>query len=585
MARKVKVEIGIDGNPITPISNLSLTQSFDSHHHFQLTCPIQEKDDDLLTKCNDYIGKVFKVDVSSDWFNLKKNIFQGVVTRVGLARTQGANSEIVISGYSPTILMDDGPHATSFSEMKLKDIAGDILNKYGSIDSKISPKSKDKIDYIVQYKESNFQFLNRISALYGEWCYYDGVKFFLGKPSAEDAITLKLGKELLNFDLSMKLSPTEFKLQAYDYLNNKVLESPSSGANVPGLDQYGKIAIDKSKKLFNQTPLFPFPVTVANKSELDDFAIRKRSTQANELVAFNGRSDNPFLKIGSVVKIQGGISMMGLATASKEVNYGEFIVTEISHFTDGLGNYENHFEAIPSSVQYPPQNSHIKMPFCESQVAVVKENDDPDSMGRVRVQFHWQEGSEMTPWIRLASTASGSGQGFFIIPEKDDEVVTGFTHNNPSKPYILGCVYHGKAKPEGMSDGKNNKKGILTKSGNQIFISDEGGKEEIKIVNGGNTMVFSLDGPKITLSTEGDLAISAKNIAMKASEKILIEAGKELTLKAGTEVSVKGDSKVNIGSPEVAITGQQKVTASAGQEVSITGGVSASMMAPQVKLN
>lgn len=583
MARKVKVEIGIDGKIVSPFSSLNLTQSCDWHHHFQLTCPIQEKDDDLINRCNEYIGKEFKIDIASDWFKDKKNIFKGIVTKVGLARNQGSNSELLISGYSPTILMDDGPHTYCFIESKLKDIANDIMGKYGSIESKISPKAKDKIEYFVQYKESNYEFIHRIAELYGEWCYYDGTKFFFGKPKTEDPVPLKLGKELLNFDLSLKLSPTEFKLQAYDYINNKVLESPASNANVPGLDQYGKVAFDKSKKLFSQSPLQPFPITVANKGDLDDFALRQRSIKANEMVTFSGRSDNPFLKIGTVVQAQGGISMGGMDTFSKEVNYGEFIITEIAHFTDGLGNYENHFEAIPSSVQYPPHNTHVKMPFCESQIAVVVENDDPDSMGRVKVRFHWQT-SETTPWIRIAATAGGSGQGFFIIPEIDDEVVIGFTHNNPSKPHVLGSVYHGKAKPSGMSDKKNNKKGIKTKSGNEIYLSDEGGKEEIKIINGGNVMVFTLDGPKITITTEGDLEFSAKNIAMKATEEILIDAGKSLTAKT-KEMTLNGTSKVTAGGAEVTITGQQKVTASAGMEMKISGGVSASVMAPQVKLN
>ena len=584
MARKVKVEIGIDGKIVSPFSSLNLTQSFDWHHHFQLTCPIQEKDDDLLDRCNKYIGKEFKIDVSSDWFNAKKNIFKGIVTRVGLARNQGSNSELLISGYSPTILMDDGPNTSAFVESKLKDIVSEVMNKYGSIESKIAPKAKDKIEYYVQYKESNYEFIQRTAELYGEWCYYDGLKFYFGKPKTEDAVPIKLGKELLNFDLSLKLSPTEFKLQAYDYINNKVLESPASSANVPGLDQYGKVVFDKSKKLFNQAPLQPFSTIVTSKGELDDFALRQRSIKANEMVTFSGRSDNPFLKVGSVVQAQGGISMGGLDTFSKEVNYGEFIITEITHFTDGLGNYENQFEAIPSSLQYPPHNAHVKMPFCESQIATVVENDDPDSMGRVKVKFPWLQGSMTTPWIRIAATAGGSGQGFFIIPEVDDEVIVDFMHNNPSKPHVVGCVYHGKAKPSGMSDKDNNKKGIKTKSGNEIYLSDESGKEEIKIINGGNVMVFTLDGPKITITTEGDLEISAKNIAMKAEEEILIDAGKSLTAKT-KEMTLNGTSKVTAGGSEVTITGQQKVTASAGMEMKISGGVSASVMAPQVKLN
>src|SRR5690606_33960359 len=97
------------------------------------------------------------------------------------------------------------------------------------------------------------------------------------------------------------------------------------------------------------------------------------------------------------------------------------------------------------------------------------ENHDPEELGRVRVQFQWQKANgDKTPWIRVAASGAGGGYGYFFVPEKGDQVFVGLEHNNPDKPYVVGGLYHGKAKPKGVSDKDNNKKVIQTKSGNII---------------------------------------------------------------------------------------------------------------------
>ena len=75
------------------------------------------------------------------------------------------------------------------------------------------------------------------------------------------------------------------------------------------------------------------------------------------------------------------------------------LVTSIEHHVNENGKYYNSFEAVPSSVEVLPVTNTIA-PIAELQMAIVKDNKDPDNSGRVRVQMIWQQkNNQMTDWI------------------------------------------------------------------------------------------------------------------------------------------------------------------------------------------
>ncbi|MBK6381126.1 MAG: hypothetical protein IPF72_16180 [Chitinophagaceae bacterium] len=82
--------------------------------------------------------------------------------------------------------------------------------------------------------------------------------------------------------------------------------------------------------------------------------------------------------------------------------------------------------------------------MAEPQIANVKDNKDPDNMGRVRVQMLWQKGNEMTDWIRVMTPDAGSGKGggknrgLVVIPEPGDQVLICFRYNDPDRPFCYG---------------------------------------------------------------------------------------------------------------------------------------------------
>ncbi len=597
MARQVSVQVEIAGDALPSFSQLTIEQTVESHHNFEIQLPVDhmlaamgKKSNQTLdlkfNECKTCIGQEVKIAFESK-FELKnsENYFKGIVTEVFFSRHYASSVDLIIRGKSPTIMMEDGKNSRSFEEMNAKDVVESIVNQYdGSVyKHEFSETFTDAIDYLVQYQESNFHFINRIASYYGEWYFYDGSVMYYGRPPSGKAVELHLGRELNAFNLSLRLIPLKFKNWTYDVLKNEVVNESSSSENVNGLDSFGQFTYDESNRFFTQEPLASVNRRVKDKPALKEIIKVDKSIRSNELVIFSGESNHSGLKLGQEINVSGN----KIDKNKENETYGKYRIIHLWHFIDGTGSYHNQFEAISASLEHPPPNERIQQPFCETQGAVIKDNDDPEKMGRVRVQFFWQEGSDKSPWIRLVASASGDNKGFYFVPEKDDEVMVAFENGHPDRPYVLGCVYHGKNKPSDFHDKDNYIKAIRTPSGNEIHLIDKPGKEEIKIFNKdeANIISLSLDGSEtITIKSNQTINVSATDININASNNISISATEKISVACKElEVNVEEGTAFSSGKGVEMSAGEgmelsvgQGLEIGAGQGVDISAGTSLS---------
>jgi type VI secretion system secreted protein VgrG len=135
-------------------------------------------------------------------------------------------------------------------------------------------------------------------------------------------------------------------------------------------------------------------------------------------------------------------------------------------------------------------NSHFhhSQPFLGVVVARVMDNNDPNHLGRLKVQYIWAE--EPTDWIRMASPSAGADRGFLFLPEKGDEVLVAFEDGDPNHPIIIGSLWnsanncHGVRQPFRSPAGidNNDVKRIVTKGGLRITFSDTPGEQGLTFV-------------------------------------------------------------------------------------------------------
>jgi type VI secretion system secreted protein VgrG len=581
MAQFVGVGISIEGKSIKQFSSLSINQGIFSHHYFRLVCPTETIDGtsgSIFNSSKNMIGGSFNAQI--DAVGSKGSLqFAGVITQVEASRHSGHAGDIIVSGYSPTVLLDNGPHCKTWEKKAVKNIAQDVLKHFPQnlLQPKIAPAYGETLSYTVQYKETGWQFLSRLSATFGEWLYYDGQKLILGPPQG-NKVKLLYGSNLHHFSMALQVRPAGFEMMAYDYMNNEVYDgSPSGIAGKAGLSELGKHALQKSEKFYSANPKQWNNSFLTNKKQLDDFVNAKAAMQSSEMVRFNGGSGHPGIQPG------GGASIEGKNVFNQaDESFGDYTIISVSHHCDGQGNYSNEFEAVPASIKMPPVTMYTE-PHCETQSAVVTDNNDPKGLGRARVRFHWMGETEKSPWLRITSPHGGDGKGMFFVPEVNEEVIVGFEGDSPVKPYILGTVYHGKAKTN-FSNAGNDVKALQTRSGNMIVLNDAEGSvhvadakgNDVKIDGSGNINVTASDSivltcgdSKIEMKKDGTINITGKKITINADDKAIMESkqakftadggGNEATME-GMKAGVKGTTEAKVDSAQTTISASAKVT-------------------------
>ncbi len=565
MSKKAIAQIEIEGlsDQLSPYLEVHITQQLFGHHEFEVYLPlavVEGAGKNVLNQSRDLIGKQVKISLETTGLSENQShLFIGLITHVGFARSHGGSSQLIVRGKSPTILLEDGANCRGFSEMGLDDIAQEIMGSYPAnlLSFQANTENPSTYPFVVQYQETNYQFLARLADRHGTWFFYNGEEIRFGTLENEDPIKMLLGSDLHSFDLGLDMLPVNGNYHSYHYLSNETFRGEGTQASVSTLDNhYGEPVFTESENLFADSSLGQSFADFSSQSELDDFVLQKRSQQASKMVILHGKSENVQVKLGAVIEIAGRKS------DNKEdglENYGQFRVIQVRHHLNGNGNYQNIFEAIPLEATFPPSNPFVSRPQVQAQYAKVIDNFDPDQLGRVRVQFYWQTGSDITPWIRMVQPAAGPDRGFFMIPEVDDEVWVEFAYDDPDRPIVTGALFHGNALPNGAwNHAENDIKSIRTKSGNEIQIVDTAGQEEIRISTGDGKNSLSLTmggGGTITFSSGTEMTISSTTVNIQASDTLNLEAndinitaGNQLAVSSGADTSISAGANIEVGS-------------------------------------
>ncbi len=573
MSLQTNVTVSIDGTDYTNIRDLQLSQHMNSHHTFSVTLMCNHFEEDgttIISKSQGFIGQSvdFAIVNGNENSSMGSSYFTGIITETEVEKSMESDSgdHIVIKGYSPTILLDDGPHCNSYEEYNLADMVNAIIEPYSSnVPFTVNPLNSDTLAYTVQYNMSNFQFIKFLAIRYGEWFYYDGLNTVFGTQSGDD-IDLSYGAELSDFNLRFVTKPKLAGFVTNDYytdsLSNQVLDSGTS------LNGYYNFMAGISEGLYMQQPLTSYHQHTADGSQdatLQNAVTKHSEGQVAGMVVLNGSSRNCAIKIGSYINI---VQTKG----EQETVYGRYLVTSVHHTAAERGEYENHFEAVPEGLVYPPYtNINAKIP-CPPQRAIVMENADSLHLGRVRVQFPWQS-TTYSPWIRIAQPHSGTEKGFHFLPEIDEEVMVGFEGGNANMPFVIGSLYNGTATAEEFSTDANDKKVIRTRSGHTIEFDDTDGSEKISIYdNEGSIITFDTQAQSLSINSTETLEIAAKNINISADENITIGAQQNIDIAAQEDLNVQAQGNLALQSDgDTSVNSSGTFAVQATSDISISG--------------
>jgi phage baseplate assembly protein gpV len=189
-------------------------------------------------------------------------------------------------------------------------------------------------------------------------------------------------------------------------------------------------------------------------------------------------------------------------------------------------------------------------------IGIVDNNNDPDKLGRVKVKFPALGSNMVSDWARVATINAGKERGLFMLPENGDEVVVGFEHGDPRRPFVLGSLYTGGKAPldADLIDGQGQKAKFGVKSDHQVLLHSA---KEMKLHTEEKLTVEVQKSPgDMTIKADGNVkAEAAKNFEAKATSSAKVEGTSSLELKSSGQVKVEGSTVSISGSGMVEVKG------------------------------
>lgn len=447
----------------------------------------------------------------------------------------------------------------------MKNIAQDVLKFFPQnlLEPKVQPQYGETLAYTVQYKETAWQFLQRLTSTYGEWLFWDGRNLIVGQPGNGKSTPLAYGSNLSKFNISLQARPTQMQMMAWDYMNSQLYTSqPSNVAQKAGLNPWGEQVYKAGQAVYGTQPKIWNNQFLTNKKQQDDIINMRSAMESSRMVNFSGQSGHPGVAVGSKIEVKGNNVF-----SSQNEGYGDYLVIAVHHFVDAQGQYENEFSAVPASIKVPPI-AQYREPNCETQSAIVTDNNDFNGLGRVRVKFHWMNGAEKSPWIRVTTPHAGGGKGMFLIPEVGEEVIVGFEGDSATKPYVVGAVYHSQAK-NSFGNAGNDVKALQSRSGNKMILNDQDGSVLMQDKNGTSMTMDGAGKMAHQSSQEISLTCGQSSIVLKQDGTILIN-GKDITTTATNNIASTATNNISHDAINIGLTATSNFSGTA-QTVNMTG--------------
>ena len=451
-----------------------------------------------------------------------------------------------------------------YQKMDIKDIIKKMLDDIGLTgqDYKIDLKnSYPKKEYMVQYKETNLNFIKRRLEHYGIYFYFDhsgdkDVIVFtdsnglLKDLPMEGAIGYNINKDLLSEKESVseitckeKIVTGTVQLKDYNYMfpEKQLMAQSQLDTTQPGL-------------------FYDFGDDFENENEAESLAkVRNQEFICGKKI-FYGKSDCKYFSSGYKFKLD---------KHYRESWNGEYIITRVKHSGDQHGlfglltylkknapSYENIFNAIPSDIEYRPARK-TPIPRISGLMSAKIESGSGDEYafiddhGRYKAKMLFdisdKSNGEATLPIRLLQNYTGSGYGIHFPNHKGTELLWSCVDGNADRPVGLGTVPNPSQASPVVSNNKMQNV-IRTASGNEIILDDKTDETQIGITTTDlNKILLDDKDDKIEVTTKDKYIMTFddknENITMKSKNGHLMVVDDK---NEKIEVQSKNGHKISI---------------------------------------
>ncbi|PHM36215.1 type VI secretion system tip protein VgrG [Xenorhabdus innexi] len=487
-----------------------------------------------------------------------------------------------------------------FQQLNIQAIITNILKEHNIRDVIFSLRHPHpEREFCVQYQESDFNFLQRLTAEEGIFYFFEcgngrnTLVFADDAGSVPPGIVLPyqpggvstIGEPAIgSFTCSAQVRPAQVQLKDYTFKN------PAWPAEFRA-----EMKEDTLQEMYYEH--YDYPGRFKDETHGEAFTRYRLEALRNDAVMGQGSGNAIAIQPGRLFTLYNhprldlnqpwqvvGASHAGSQPQALETASGDSGTTLHSNFHFIRHNQSWRPTPLPKPVIDGPQIAKVVGPAGEEIFC--------DQYGRIRLQFPWdrygKSNDQSSCWIRVTQPWAGQGWGMLAIPRIGQEVVVDFLHGDPDQPIVTGRTYHASNIPPGALPGSKTQMAFRSKTHkgegyNELLFEDAKGSELLSmhaqkdmntlvkdnqslVVEKGNRTLTIQTGDEFKTVTKGNLtenicqarSTEANAIQVTAKAAQLYEAGDSITLtvgegmiqmtKEGISISFGGSSMVLDGS-------------------------------------
>ncbi|MEV6596438.1 VgrG-related protein [Actinoplanes sp. NPDC051346] len=465
-------------------------------------------------------------------------VTSGEITAVVVEPGMSGRHELVLTGFDLTHRLAREPKSRSFQRVTDADIAARIAGEYG-LDADVDGTAGVH-DYVLQAGETDYAFLRRRASRIGYDVWISDRTFFFKKAPRSSAAPPKLryGEKLSRFSVRFSAAERcdEVQIRGWDQLGKEPVTGRATQTD-PGTDApAARELADAARRAFGQVKRNAGQFPVVDQAEADALASSLLLRASGEEAVLRGEAaGDPMIGAGAKVHIEGVGSRMT----------GDWRVTSVEH-TYGAGKpYVTRFvcggkEPAGLADLTSPGTGGGRQGWSGLVVGIVTNNDDPEKLGRVRVQFPTLSSDDESAWARVTAPGAGNRRGLQWLPEVDDEVLVGFELGDHSRPVVLGGLWNRRdspPRPEAASNGSITQRLLVSRADSRLTLDDD--QPSVALSLGGSPCIVKLEKSESSLTGDQKLVLSAAQIEIKATQKLTL-SGAQIEITSSGPLAASG---------------------------------------------
>ncbi|MCY9843458.1 type VI secretion system tip protein TssI/VgrG [Vibrio caribbeanicus] len=382
------------------------------------------------------------------------------------------------------------------------EIITEVFDKAGMSDYRLELTAQyASKEYVLQYRESDHNFVQRLMAEHGLWYYFEH------SDSNHTMVIVDSNDSIPNL-ISSPLNAS--------YLGPVIYHAPGGGVadreHIFDLEQIhrtrtGGVSYGDYQYLTPKVPQGQSSATGPNSDLLRyDYPGRYVSPDLGlqrvpEWMSEYEIDSHQIEAESDIMRLIAGFSIDISKHPRSEINR-DYLLLSVTHSgqnrsvhqeegSDEPSFYTNQFVCLPRDVTY--RAPKLAAPVVDGpQTAVVVgpagEEIYTDEYGRVKVQFHWdryaQNDEHSSCWLRVSQSMAAPNWGAVYLPRIGHEVVVTFLEGDPDRPIVTGAVYNGLHSPPYALPEHKTRTVFRTQSHkaeghNEMYFEDENDQEEV----------------------------------------------------------------------------------------------------------